>query len=179
MIRLLITALVLVFTASCAQVPSRSLARIDADANRTLERLYEYRPATRALLGGAAGVLIFPRNYKGGIGIGAEFGDGLLREGGRTSGYYRIVSGSIGFQLGAQRRGQVIAFMDREALARFKRGSGWEIGVDGSVVVAEFGASGELTTTSINQPILAFIVGEVGLMYNATLEGAKISRLEE
>ncbi len=177
-VALLVAALAIAFLAGCAAKPMTSLASIEEEANRTLAKLGRINPGARDLVGRAHGVLVFPRVYKAGIGIGGEFGDGVLREGGRTTGYYRIVSGSVGFQLGAQKHGQVIAFMDRRALERLKRSAGWQAGVDGSIVVADLGASGQATTLQVNQPIVGFIVGEAGLMYNVTFEGSKITRID-
>lgn len=174
----LAVAMLAIPLAGCAAKPVTSLAKIEQDANRTLDKLGRINPGARDLVGRAYGVLVFPSVYKAGIGIGGEFGDGVLREGGRTTGYYRIVSGSVGFQLGAQKQGQVVAFMDRRALDRFKRSAGWQAGVDGSIVVADLGASGQATSLQLNQPIIGFIVGEAGLMYNVTFEGSKITRIE-
>jgi lipid-binding SYLF domain-containing protein len=156
-----------------------SARKLERDSTRTLERLYDNRPSTRDVLSRAAGVLIFPGIYKGGLGLGAEFGEGVLREGGTTTGYYRVVTGSIGLQLGVQKRAQVIAFMDPGALRKFKNSQGWEAGVDGSIVIADVGAGAQADTKGINQPIIAFILDEKGLMYNVTLEGSKITRIEK
>ena len=168
------------FTAfPAADAAAASARELQRDSNRVLERLYESQPSTRGILGRAAGVLVFPGIYKGGIGIGAEFGEGVLREGGAVTGYYRVVTGSVGLQLGVQKRAQVIAFMDADALRKFKNSDGWEAGVDGSIVVADLGAGAQADTKSLNQPIIAFILDEKGLMYNVTLEGSKISRIRK
>lgn len=163
--------------AGCAARPMTSTATIETNADRTLARLARANPSAGNLVDGAAGVLVFPRVYKAGMGIGGEIGDGLLREGGRTTGYFRIVSGSVGFQLGAQKHAQVIAFVDERALERFKRSSGWTVGVDGSIVVADLGTSGQATTLQQNYPIVGFILGEAGLMYNVSFEGSKVLRM--
>ena len=47
----------------------------------------------------------------------------------------RTASGSIGFQLGAQAKSIVIAFMTQEALDKFRASDGWKVGVDGSVAL--------------------------------------------
>jgi lipid-binding SYLF domain-containing protein len=39
------------------------------------------------------------------------------------------------------------------------------------------GASGSIDTNEINSPVIGFVLGETGLMYNLTLEGSKISRI--
>jgi lipid-binding SYLF domain-containing protein len=151
-----------------------SAAKIDRDARAALNRLYQVAPETRAVLARAQGILVFPAIYKAGIGLGAEVGKGALLRGGKNSGYYRLVSGSIGLQLGAQKRVQVIAFMTPNAMQNFIASEGFKVGVDGSIVVADLGASGKVDTANFNKPIIAFILGEKGLMYNVTLEGARI-----
>ena len=156
-----------------------SARELQRDSGKSLERLYDSQPHTRSVLDRAAGVLVFPGIYKGGIGLGAEYGEGVLREAGKVTGYYRVVSGSVGLQLGVQKRAQIIAFMDAEALRKFKDSDGWEAGVDGSIVVADVGAGAQADTKSLNQPIIAFILDEKGLMYNVTLEGSKITRVRK
>lgn len=177
-----VTALVLMLVtlalSGCTARPMTSIATLENNADRTLARLARANPSAGDLIDDAAGVLVFPRVYKAGMGFGGEIGDGLLREGGRTTGYFRIVSGSVGFQLGAQKHAQVIAFVDQRALERFKRSSGWTVGVDGSVVVADLGTSGQATTLQQNYPIVGFILGEAGLMYNVSFEGSKVLRMQ-
>jgi lipid-binding SYLF domain-containing protein len=153
--------------------------KVEQRARDALGDLYEAQPETRDVIARAAGVLVFPRIFKAGAGVGAEFGEGVLFERGAVTGRYNVASASIGLQLGAQRRAQIIAFMDEAALAKFKASKGWEAGVDGSVVVANLGASGQADTRELNAPILGFILGEKGLMYNATLEGTKITQTDD
>ena len=122
-------------------------------------------------------MLVFPTIIKAGIGIGAEYGEGALLVLGRTAGYYNCLSGSIGFQLGAQARSVVILFMTEEALAKFSRTDGWKVGIDGSVALITIGAAGSVDTDRITSPVVGFIFDGKGLMYNLTLEGTKISRM--
>jgi lipid-binding SYLF domain-containing protein len=126
----------------------------------------------------AAGYLVFPRVIKIGIGIGGETGEGALRVGGKTDGYYRTSSGSIGFQLGAQAKSIVIAFMTPESLDKFRNSDGWKIGIDGSVALIDIGAGKTIDTNNIKDPVVGFIFGSTGLMYNLTLEGSKIHKQE-
>lgn len=71
-------ALLLPWTAATAA----SAVEIDARADAVLDRLYGQSPEARALVARADGVLIFPRVIKAGIGIGGEYGEGVLRIGG-------------------------------------------------------------------------------------------------
>jgi len=114
---------------------------------------------------------------KAGFGVGGEYGEGALRVGGRTIGYYNSISASVGFQLGVQERSVIIMFMTDEALNQFRETAGWKVGVDGSVVVVTVGAGGSIDTNKITSPVVGFILDPKGLMYNLTLEGSKISRI--
>ncbi|WP_067583787.1 BPSL1445 family SYLF domain-containing lipoprotein [Endozoicomonas ascidiicola] len=156
-----------------------SKQELDANVKATLSKLYKERPAARELGKKARGILVFPNVVKGGIGIGGEYGEGAMLIGHRIDAYYRTISASIGFQLGAQARSQVIMFMTSSALNKFLNSQGWEAGVDGSVAIAEFGAGGSITTETAKAPIIGFILDSKGLMYNLTLEGSKISEIEK
>ena len=68
--------------------------------------------------------------------------------------------------------------MDKEILSAFRNSDGWEIGVDGSVALIEFGAGDAIDTNSIKDPVIGFIFGNKGLMVNLTLEGTKISKID-
>lgn len=160
-----------------AQAASKE--ELDAEVRATLKKLYQERPAAKELGRNAKGVLVFPTVVKGGIGIGGEFGDGALLVNNRIKAYYRTISASIGFQFGAQARSQVIMFMTNDALRNFQNSKGWEAGVDGSVAIAEFGAGGTITTETAKAPIIGFILDNKGLMYNLTLEGSKITRIDK
>jgi lipid-binding SYLF domain-containing protein len=149
-------------------------AKIDRESRAALSRLYRVAPETRSLLANAQGILVFPKIYKAGLGVGGEIGKGALYRGGKRVGFYRLASGSFGLQLGAQKRVQVIAFMTPSSYAKFVNGKGFKVGVDGSVVIADIGASGKVDSASFNKPIIGFVLGERGLMYNVTLEGARI-----
>lgn len=176
----ILQCLMLAVMAVALTFPAHAISKIelDAEVRGTLQLLYKEKPSTRELGNMAKGILVFPNIIKGGFGIGGEFGDGALLVGNRIDGYYRTMSASIGFQLGAQSRAQVMMFMTEVALQNFINSSGWEAGVDGSVAVAEFGAGGTITTETAKSPIIAFILDNKGLMYNLTLEGTKIDRIE-
>jgi lipid-binding SYLF domain-containing protein len=133
----------------------------------------------QAFLKKAQGVCVFSGVIKAGLGIGGEYGEGALRVGGKTVDYYSIASASIGFQFGAQKKDVLIVFLEPEALEKFRRSSGWKAGVDGSVVLIDVGAGKSIDTKTIKAPIVGFIVGQKGLMYNLTLEGSKISKLDK
>jgi lipid-binding SYLF domain-containing protein len=156
-----------------------SAGEIDAGVNDTLTRFSRDVAGADNFMKSAKGVLVFPKVYKAGIGIGGEYGEGALRIGGRTVDYYSTAAASIGFQLGAQAKSIIILFMEDKALRQFRESEGWKAGVDGSVALVDLGAGRELSTQTIRDPIVAFIFGQKGLMYNLTLEGSKFTKLDK
>lgn len=162
--------------------PSGALAaskvEIDAKVQAAIGEFYKQTGAGRELARKAAGMLVFPEVLKAGIGVGGEYGEGALLVKGKTTGYYSTAAASIGFQLGAQMKSQIILFMNAQALDKFRKSDGWKAGVDGSVALATLGAGGEITTDTAKQPIIGFIFSNKGLMYNLTFEGAKMTRIE-
>ena len=154
-----------------------SRAEIDAQVREALAGLKEHSNAGAELASRAAGVLVFPKVTKGGLVVGAEYGEGALRVGGATTGYYRLASASVGFQAGVQQKSVVLLFMTPQALERFRRSEGWKAGVDASVAIATLGAGDQLDTETARKPVVAFVFSNKGLMYNLTLEGSRITRL--
>lgn len=162
-----------------SSVLAASAEKIDRESNKALQVFKEDVSGADIFLNQAAGYLVFPRVIKVGVGVGAETGEGVLRVGGSTVGYYRTTSGSIGLQLGAQAKSIVIAFLTRESLDKFRNSSGWKVGVDGSVALIDLGAGKTIDTDNIKDPVVGFIFGSKGLMYNLTLEGSKFSKLDK
>jgi len=175
--RSLLAAALLVIAAMPAGAASRE--ELDASVREAIAELYKFSGAARDLAGKASGMLVFPKVLKGGVGIGGEYGEGALLVGGSTVGYYNIVAGSIGFQLGLQRKSQVILFMNQKELDKFRNSDGWKAGVDGSVALATLGAGEQIDTETAKKPIIGFIYSNEGLMFNLTFEGAKITEIEK
>lgn len=155
---------------------------IDAGADKVLDQFRSQVTGGDEFLRNAKGYLVFPEVIQAGIGIGGEYGEGVLRIGGRSASYYSIKAGSIGFQLGAQRKSIIIVFLQDQALVNFEAkaeaDSAWNVGADGSVVLLNLGVQASINSATINQPIVGFVFGQQGLMYNLTLQGSKISRLQ-
>lgn len=157
---------------------AKSAKEIDVSVDVTLEQFKEDIKGGAEFLKSAKGVLVFPSVIKAGIGIGGEYGEGALRIGGKTVDYYSTAAASIGFQLGAQSKRVLLVFMQDDALKKFRGSAGWEAGVDGSVALIELGAGGSIDSTNIKDPIIGFVFGNKGLMYNLTLEGSKFTKIK-
>jgi lipid-binding SYLF domain-containing protein len=164
-------------------IPSTAIAsdarELEVSANVAFEQFQKEVQGANQFLSKANGYLIFPKVVKAGIGIGGEYGEGVLRIGGKTVAYYSTAAASIGLQLGVQKKSIIIVFLTKEALSKFRKSEGWEVGVDGSVALIKVGAGGSIDTTNIKDPIVAFVFGQKGLMYNLTLEGNKLTKLDK
>ncbi|MEJ2604521.1 MAG: YSC84-related protein [Gammaproteobacteria bacterium] len=172
---------VLSMVVTFAAVPgfADTAAEIDGDVDEALQRFRSEVEGADAFLKNAAGVLVFPRVIKAGVGVGGEYGQGALRVGGKTVDYYSTAAGSFGFQLGAQAKSIVIAFMTAESLEKFRNSAGFKVGVDGSIALIDLGAGKSIDTANIKDPVVGFVFGSKGLMYNLTLEGTKFTKLDK
>ncbi len=172
------------FISLCVLVsPDRAYAasaqEINARVNAALKRFYKEVAVGKELGKKARGILVFPSVIKVGFGIGGEYGEGSLRIKGKTVDYYSTAAASIGFQLGAQSKTVILLFMTKKALSNFRTSEGWKAGVDGSVAIAKLGAGGAVDSNTLKEPIIGFVFGNKGLMYNLTLEGSKITKIKK
>lgn len=159
--------------------PSPSeMARLDSDATAALHSLYAGSSAAKTLAHKAKGILIFPDVLKGGFMVGGQTGNGVLRQSGRTVGYYNTIAASYGFQVGLQRFGYVLFLMNDRAMAYLHNTGGWEVGVGPSIVVLDSGTAKTLTTTTLRSDVYAFVFNQEGLMDGAGLQGSKITEIQ-
>lgn len=156
---------------------AKTAEEIDQAVDAALERFYVDVKGGREFVESSKGILVLPEVIQAGLVIGGEYGEGALRVGGETVEYYSTAAGSFGLQAGAQAKTIIICFMQQEALDAFRRSAGWEVGVDGSVALMEVGAGGSLDTTTVQDPIVAFVFGRRGIMVNLSLEGSKFTKL--
>jgi len=181
--RSIVWAVCLSLIGGLLMVPTVSQAKtapeIDASVNAAMSRFMTQVKGSKEFLQASKGILVFAGVWKAGAGIGGQYGEGALRIGGRTAAYYKITSASIGLQLGVQKKDIILVFLQDAALRKFRASEGWQVGVDGSVVLLDKGAAASINTRKFNEPIVGFVVGEQGLMYNLTLEGSKISKLQK
>lgn len=168
--------------AGCASTsnPAEDSARrreIDMQVDSALGDLYANAPGSRSVADASQAVLVFPQVLTAGLLVGGSHGNGALRRGNTTLGYYSLSSGSVGLLAGAQERTMYIFFMTPDALSRFQNSDGWTIGGDASVVVVDAGAMGRLD--KVNGPaVLGMVRGQQGFMASLSLDGTKISKLK-
>ena len=154
-----------------------SASQIDREATQALNALYKRTPGAQALGDKAVAILVFPSIVKGGFIIAGQFGDGALRKNRKTVAYYRSLAASYGFQAGAQSFGYVLFFMDEESVRYLDNSAGWELGTGPSLVVLDEGFGKNLSTTTLQKGVYAFIFNQKGLMGGVGIQGSKITKI--
>jgi lipid-binding SYLF domain-containing protein len=165
------------FTLVSLPAIAASAQEINEEVDQALSLLYSTQPKTRDLARRARAILVFPKIIKAGLIIGGQSGNGALRIGGTTAGYYNISAASFGLQAGGQRFSYALFFMNDAALQYLQKSSGWAIGSGPSVVVVDKGAAAGLTSTTLTQDVYAVPFGQKGLMAGLGLEGSKITQI--
>jgi len=153
-----------------------SAKELDTGTDDAIEKFEKEVKGGKSFLESSKGMLVFPRVLKGGAGFGGEYGEGAFRVKGKTVDYYSMLQGSFGLQLGGEIKTVYLVFLDEGAMNRFREGEGWKAGVDGSVSLVTLGAGGTIDTNNMRDPIVAFVLGQKGLMYNLSLEGTKFTK---
>ena len=160
---------------AAAAAMADSKPEIDAAVVTAMQRFYAQDRANRELAGKAAGILVFPRITKGGVGVAGEYGEGALMVGGHAVAYYSIGAASVGATVGVGQHTEVLLFMTREALDGFRKSHGWTVGADAQVAVVSKGVGAQYDSETLRKPILAFVYGQKGLIGDLSIEGSKIS----
>ena len=134
-------------------------------------------PGAQELGAQAQGILIIPNIRKVGFFASGAYGEGALLIGPAKVDYYSLSTAGVGLTFGAAEFSQALFFMTPQALQDFRVADGWELGVDAAVAVPQGGAAAGLTSTQINRPITEVVFGQRGLIADASLAGAKYSRI--
>jgi lipid-binding SYLF domain-containing protein len=158
-------------------VPLRAASAYDLerDARKALHTLYANNEKAREIAEQSTAILVFPTVIKAGFIFGGQGGDGVLFSNGNVVGYYNTSAVSYGLQAGAQKFGYVLFFMNEKALSYLEQSEGWEIGVGPSIVIVDTGAAKNLSSTTLQKDIYAFIFDQKGLMAGLGLQGSKIT----
>lgn len=151
---------------------------IEAKVSLAFRELYDTVPGSRELAGKAKGVLMMPDVTKGGFIVGGSYGEGALKVDGQTVDYYSVAAASVGLQAGLQTTKHAVFFLTDAALKNFQTKDGWEVGADAEVTVLDEGANLGVDTTSFQNPVVAVVFGQSGILAGASIEGAKYSLIK-
>ena len=140
----------------------------------------------------AYGYALFPTIGKGGIGIGGSGGGGRVYVGGKHVGNTSMGQVTIGMQLGGQAYSMIIFLEDEAAFEKFSSGE-FAFGAQATAVAITAGAQASTSTTGggaagasgtqqsaaiaggYTGGMAVFTVAKGGLMYEASIGGAKFS----
>jgi lipid-binding SYLF domain-containing protein len=134
---------------------------------------------------------VFPTVGKGGIGIGGAHGKGLVYVADKAVGKTSMTQLTLGFQLGGQAYSMIVFLEDQRAFNEFTSGN-FEFGAQANAVAITAGVSAAATTggssagasggkndaTTVGEfykGMATFTVAKGGLMYEASIGGAKFS----
>lgn len=157
---------------------AKTAREIDISVNVAIERFHAQVIGAKQLIEASKGILVMPNVFKGAFLIGGEYGEGALRVDGKTVDYYSTASGSIGIQIGGEKKDIILLFMTDEALKQFRDSKGWEAGLDGNVAFMKYGAGVREDTTTTKEPIVGFVIDAKGLIADFSFKGAKFSKLD-
>ena len=156
-----------------------SAAELNRDAQAALNSLYAKNPGAKVVGNKAVAVLVFPGIVKAGLGIGGQYGEGVLFRGGKASAYYNTAGASTGLQIGAQKYGYALFFLSEDTLKYLETSEGFEVGVGPSVVIADEGFAKSTTSTTVKDKIYAFIFDQKGAMAGLGIQGNKITKIKK
>jgi len=128
------TLVLVLFISFTTMTMAKSAKTLDADANEAINKFIAETKGGDPFLVKAKAFLVFPSIKEAGFFVGGSYGEGVLRVGRTTKGYYSMTKASIGMQMGAQEYSLIIAFTTDAALNRFLLDDNeWDTEVDGKI----------------------------------------------
>jgi lipid-binding SYLF domain-containing protein len=144
-------------------------AQLVSEARQTAELYKQKDPSIDSFFRRSVGYVVFPGIGKGGLGIGAAHGTGILFENGAPTGKVTMNQISIGAQAGGQEFSQIIFYDVPKALAELKAGKAKLSGEVGAVALN----SGAAANAQFKNGIAVFTAAKGGLMFEASVAGQK------
>ena len=158
-----------------APAHAASAGELQQASARAMERFIGHNEDNKAIVGKAVATLVFPEIVKGGLIVGGEYGEGVLRKAEVVAGYYRLIAASLGLQIGGQTYSLAMLFMTEAALRYLDNSDGWQLGSAPNLVVADEKFARDWNTTGARGDVIVFVFGQRGLMAGIDIRGAKIS----
>jgi len=166
-----------IFVGGIDRATAATAEDLNRDAEQALQTLYASHPIAHDIAKRARAILVFPNMVKAGLVFGGAYGEGVLLENSKVVNYYNSITGSWGFQLGAQSYSYAVFLMSDKAVKYLNKSQGWEIGVGPTVVLVDEGVAKNLSTSTLKNDAYAFIFSQQGLMGGISIEGTKISKI--
>jgi lipid-binding SYLF domain-containing protein len=136
------------------------------------------------ILANADAIAVFPSTIKGGFGIGAHHGKGIVSRRNRETGtwtspgFLSLTGGSFGAQIGGQALDLVLVVMNKNGLDSLMKNE-FKIGADASVAAGPVGRGAEASTDlTMKAEILSYSRAR-GLFAGVSLNGSVINEDED
>ena len=100
--------------------PDKKKPTTTEEVQETIANFLDQDSGLQKFLDNAYGYAVFPKVYKGAIGVGGAYGAGQVYEKGKFIGDSTLNQLTIGLQLGGQAYSELIFFGEKDALDRFK-----------------------------------------------------------
>ncbi|MCP4023566.1 MAG: lipid-binding SYLF domain-containing protein [Desulfobacteraceae bacterium] len=145
---------------------------------------------TRPFFKNCYGYAVFPTVGKGGLVVGAAYGNGQVYKSGNVTGTVSLAKVTFGFQIGGQAFSEIIFFKNKHAYKEFTSGN-FEFDASASAVAITLGAqakagtegatagasynqsSGEYAEINYSNGMAIFVHTKAGLMFEAAIGGQK------
>ncbi len=153
--------------------------------------LFKRSPVVQPFFKNAYGYAVFPTIGKGGIGVGAAYGEGRVYQGGKVTGKTSMTQLTVGAQLGGQAISEIIFFQDKRAYSEFisgnfefsaqasavaiTAGAQAQAGSEGAGASASGGGTAGMQAAKYHKGMAVFTHAKGGLMYEVTVGGQKFS----
>lgn len=140
-------------------------------ARATIARFRQQDPTLEDFFQNSYAFAVFPEVTKGGAGVGAAFGRGVVYRNGQLVGYARVQKGTVGATLGAMTFRELIFFEDEISYREFTEGT-MELAAGFSAVAAANGAGASADYTG---GVAVFTMPSGGLMIDISVGGQGFS----
>ncbi len=155
-----------------------SRAEIEGKTRLALDYLDSNVKDVAALVDKASGVLVFPDVVEMTFGEGGRYGEGALLVDGQAVAYYATTGAAHAARgEGDSRKAELILFMTREALIKFRNTVNWKVGVSEGVTRVQVDPAGRVKPLNKPAPVLGFTFSDKGEMESLDLQGTSINRI--
>jgi lipid-binding SYLF domain-containing protein len=145
------------------------LETLHGDAKAAVRRMGDADPGLRDLLARAHAYAVFPSVGKASAVLGAAFGTGEVFQKESTVGYAAVAQLTVGVQLGGETFSEIVAFENKAALDRFKRGK-VAFAANASAVLVKAGAA---ATARFQRGVAVFVAPSGGMLLEAAVGAQK------
>lgn len=150
---------------------------IESKTREALAQLREHASDVDQLIKSASGVLVFPDVVEMTFGEGGRYGEGALLIEDEPVAYYATAGAPHQVPAADGRKAEVILFMTREALIKFRNTINWKVGMSGGLTRVRVDERGRLETPRNVPPVLGFTFSDKGMTEHLELQGTTINRI--